>query len=317
MGTQVAIVWNPSKAEKEILEDGLTKALGADSTADVRWWETTEQDAGQGVTRSALAAGADVVIIAGGDGTVRAVAEHLAEVAAPVEMGIIPLGTGNLFARNLGIPIDDIPAAFRQAINGEPHPVDVGWADVELAGGSVRNGFVVMAGFGVDAQMIAETDEDLKDKAGWLAYVESLGRALSASDVISFTISVDDAPPHDEQGHTFLVANCGTLQGGLTLIQEADPSDGELDYLVLSAEGLAQWLATLKTLVWDNGLKRRAGRADDVTNTDSIRSGRAAALVVTLPEPCLFEIDGEEIGETRAFTVSVQPSAIRVRCARD
>ncbi len=86
---------------------------------------------------------------------------------------------------------------------------------------------------------------------------------------------------------------------------------------MLSADGLAQWLSTIKTMVWDNALKRMTGAADQVTNTESIRDGRAAALAVTLPEPRLFEIDGEEIGETRAFTVTVQPSAIRVRAARD
>ena len=71
-----------------------------------------------------------------------------------------------------------------------------------------------MVGFGLDAHMIAETDDDLKDKAGWLAYVESLGRALSASDNMSFSITTDDEPVGDEEGHTLLVGNCGTLQGG-------------------------------------------------------------------------------------------------------
>jgi len=313
MTTQIAIVWNPSKTEKETLEAGLKEAAGADALADVRWWETTEEDPGQGVAESALAAGAGLLIVAGGDGTVRAVAEHLADASADVDMGIVPLGTGNLFARNLDIPIDDVAAAFGQALDGQPRTIDVGWVEVDLEGGTERHGFVVMVGFGLDAHMIAETDDALKDKAGWLAYVESLGRALSASDVIPFTITTDDEPQRNDEGHTFLVANCGTLQGGVTLIPDADPSDGELDYLVLSAEGLAQWLGTVKTMVWDNGLKRLVGKSDETTETEEIHAGRAARLSVTLPESRLLEIDGEEIGETRAFTVTIQPSAIRVR----
>ncbi len=309
----IAIIWNPSKTEKETLEAGLADAVGAESITDVRWWETTQEDPGQGMAEAAIAAGADLLIVAGGDGTVRAVAEHLADAEADVEMGIVPLGTGNLFARNLDIPIDDVPAAFQRAMDGEPRSVDVGWVEIELANGSERHGFVVMVGFGLDAHMIAETDDDLKDKAGWLAYVESLGRALSASDVIPFTITTDDEPPRSEEGHTLLVANCGTLQGGVTLLPEADPSDGELDYLVLSAEGLAQWVGTLKTMMWDNGLKRLIGASDEVTNTESLQDGRASRLAVTLPEARPFEIDGEDIGETREFTVTIQPAAIRVR----
>ncbi|WP_127473211.1 diacylglycerol/lipid kinase family protein [Microbacterium sulfonylureivorans] len=309
---RIAIVWNPSKTEKGALEAGLADAVG-ESPVEVAWWETTEEDPGQGVAAAALAGGAELLVVAGGDGTVRAVAEHLADVSADVKMAIIPLGTGNLFARNLDVPIDDVPAAFVRAIAGEARTVDVGWVEVESTAGSERHGFVVMVGFGIDAHMIAETDDALKDKAGWLAYVESLGRALSASDVIPFTIAADDEPARNAEAHTFLVANCGTLQGGVTLLPEADPADGELDYLLLSAEGLAQWMGTLKTMMWDNGLKRLIGKSDDVTDTDSLEHGRASSVTVTLPEPRAFEIDGEEVGETTAFTVTIQPSAIRVR----
>lgn len=313
---RTAIIWNPSKVERDILEAGLADAAGATSIEDVQWWETAKDDPGQGVAEAAIASGAELLIVAGGDGTVRAVAERLADTSADLEVAIIPLGTGNLFARNLDIPLNDVPAAFERALAGEARPVDVGWVEVEREGGSERHAFVVMVGFGLDAQMLAETDDDLKDKAGWLAYVESLGRAWSATDVVSFTTTTDDGMPQAQEGHTFLVANCGELQGGMRLLPEADPSDGELDYLVLSAEGLAQWLATLKTMLWDNGLRRFIASSDEVKDTDSTHHGRAVKVAVTLPAPVAFEIDGEEVGETRAFTVTVQPSAIRVRGVR-
>jgi YegS/Rv2252/BmrU family lipid kinase len=313
MGTRMAIVWNPSKTERETLEKALGDALGAESAADVQWFETTEQDPGQGPAQAAVAAGANLLIVAGGDGTVRAVAERLAETSADVDMGIVPLGTGNLFARNLDVPIDDVPAAFERAVHGAARAVDVGWVELRSEGRTERHAFVVMVGFGLDAQMIAQTDEDLKDKAGWLAYIESLGRAVSASDMLRFTVATDGGSARRAEGHTFLIANCGTLQGGLTLVPDADPSDGELDLLVLSAEGLAQWLGTMKSLVWDNGLKRLIRGTDDVTDTESLRHGRASTVAVTLPQPQAFEIDGEEAGETSEFTVTIQPSAISVR----
>ncbi|SFR92621.1 lipid kinase, YegS/Rv2252/BmrU family [Microbacterium sp. cf046] len=313
MTIQIAVIWNPSKTDKEALEAGLADAIGDGTAPEVRWWETTEEDPGQGVAKDALAAGADLILVAGGDGTVRAVAEHLADVSSDAQLGIIPLGTGNLLARNLEVPINDMPAAFVRALDGDTRPVDVGWVDVELDGATERHAFLVMIGFGIDAHMIEETDEDLKDKAGWLAYVESLGRALAASEVVPFHITKDDEPAHDEEGHTLLIANCGSLQGGLTLLPDAVPDDGELDYLVLSAEGVGAWLGTLKTMMWDNGLKRLVTKSDDLTNTDDVNHGRAKSLEVTLPEARAFEIDGEEIGETKAFSVTIQPSAIRVR----
>jgi YegS/Rv2252/BmrU family lipid kinase len=313
MPTQIAIIWNPTKTEKKTLEAALAETIGDGSDAVIRWWETTEDDPGQGVAEKALGAGADLVVVAGGDGTVRAVAEHLADGRADAELAIVPLGTGNLLARNLGVPINDVPAAIARAFQGESQAIDVGWVDIDLDTGTERHAFVVMIGFGIDAHMIAETNDDLKDKAGWLAYVESLGRALSASEIVPFHITSDDEPGRDEEGHTLLIANCGSLQGGLTLLPDADPSDGELDYLVLSADSFAQWAGTLKTMMWDNGLKRLITNADDVTSTDAVNHGRTKRLAVTLPEARAFEVDGEGIGETRAFTVTIQPSAIRVR----
>lgn len=312
MTSHIAVVWNPSKTEKEVLASALADAQ-TDAATEVTWWETTKEDPGQGAARDALAAGADLVIVAGGDGTVRAVAEHLGENAPDAVLGIIPLGTGNLLARNLGVPINNVPAAFVRALGDEARPIDLGWVEVELAEGIERHAFAVMVGFGIDAHMIAETDEDLKSKAGWLAYVESLGRALAASEVVPFHITTDGRPPRDEEGHTLLIANCGSLQGGITLLPDALPDDGELDYLVLSAEGFAEWAGTLKTMMWDNGLMRLLTKKDELTSTDAVGHGRAKNIEVTLPEARAFEIDGEEIGQTTSFTVTIQPGAIQVR----
>lgn len=313
MTRRLAIVWNPSKTDRDALAEGLRAALSDTAAPEVSWWETTEDDPGRDATAQAIAWNPDLVVVAGGDGTVRAVAEHLAGIDSSVELAIVPLGTGNLLARNLDIPLNDLPAAFTRALTGQPRSVDMGWVDVELADGHERHGFVVMVGFGIDAHMIAETNDDLKDKAGWLAYVESLGRALSASDIVPFHITADDQPARDEEGHTLLIANCGTLQGGFTLLPDADPSDGDLDYLLLSAEGIGQWAGTLKTMLWDNGLKRLIGNSDETTSTDTVTHARARKLEVTLPEPHPFEVDGEQIGDTHAFTVTVQPAALHIR----
>lgn len=307
--THVGIVWNPSKTTREDLEG----ALAGPVTGRVSWFETSKDDPGRAATQQALEAGVDVILAAGGDGTVRAVAEHLADTHADTDLGVIPLGTGNLLARNLDIPIDDLPAAVSLALEGQPRPIDIGWAEVTLAEGVQRHAFVVMAGFGIDAHMITETNDDLKDKAGWLAYVESLGRAVSASEVIDVRLTTDGVTA-SEQAHTLILGNCGTLQGGITLLPDADPADGELDLLVLHADGIAGWIDTMRTMVWDNGLKRLLTNRDPkARSSDSTTHRRVTSLTIDLDEPRVFEVDGDDLGETTRIKITVQPSAIRVR----
>ena len=304
----VGIVWNPSKTGREDLEAAIPRE------ARVSWFETSEQDPGHAATAAALDAGVDLVLAAGGDGTVRAVAQHLAETNAKVELGIIPLGTGNLLARNLGVPLNDLAAAFARALDGTARPIDIGWAEVGLQGGVERYAFAVMAGFGIDAHMITETNDDLKDKAGWVAYVESLGRALSASEVIDIRIAADGDQTTEETAHTVIVGNCGTLQGGLNLLPDADPTDGELDLLILNAEGIAGWADTLRNFAWHNGIKRLMTPGDDAAeSSESTTHRRVTTLTIELDEPRVFEVDGDDLGETTRIGISIQPGAVRIR----
>ena len=321
--TRLAIIWNPSKTSRQDLEtplDAVLEAAPDDTAADtqVRWYETSVEDAGQGVAAQAVADGADVLVAAGGDGTVRAVAAYLGESGADADLAVVPLGTGNLLARNLGVPVGDVPAAFARALAPEARPVDLGWLEVDLGEGTQRLAFAVMAGFGLDAHMITETNDDLKDRVGWLAYVESLGRALTASETLDVTLTPDGGEAEHATVHTLLVGNCGMLQGGITLLPDADPRDGELDVLLLSARGAAGWADTVRNMVWDNGLKRLAagaggGGVAEAVSSDSAAHGRVRTLRVELAEPRVVEIDGEDLGTTAAFAVEVQPAAVRVR----
>ncbi|WP_129787105.1 diacylglycerol/lipid kinase family protein [Promicromonospora panici] len=313
MTARVGIIWNPSKTTRQDLESGLDEATASAAAPEVHWFETSEDDAGQGAAARAIEAGADVLVVAGGDGTVRAVVEHLAGTEGGVELGIVPLGTGNLLARNLGVPLDDVPAALTRALTGEAQAIDVGWLEIDLGGATERHAFAVMAGFGLDAHMITETDDDLKDKVGWLAYVESMGRALTASDTLEVRITADDQPLNQSSVHTLLVGNCGTLQGGFDLLPDADPGDGELDLLVLSANDAAGWADTLRNMVWDNGIKRLATGGDAAESSESATHLRLRGLRVELLEPRVFEIDGEDLGETTRVEIAVQPGALRVR----
>jgi len=316
--SHLGIVWNPSKTEREDLEAALQRAL-EDVPQDPRvsWFETSEDDPGRAATRQALDAGTDAVCAAGGDGTVRAVAECLAESGDPAELVILPLGTGNLLARNLGVPLGDPAAAFRQAFTSASRTIDIGWAEIALPTGVERHAFAVMAGFGIDAHMITETDDQLKNRAGWLAYIESLGRALSASEVIDVDLALDGGTPVREQVHTAIVGNCGALQGGVTLLPDADPGDGELDLLLLSAEGIGGWVDTFRNMAWDNGVKRLFTRGGSAESSESAAHRRFTSLTLELAEPRVFEVDGDDLGETTRVEITVQPAALRVRLVED
>lgn len=304
-GSSIGIVWNPSKIDEESLRTAVDSVFGAD--AAVQWWETSVEDPGRGMATDAVEAGCDIVIAVGGDGTVRAVAEALA--ATEVALGIVPQGTGNLLARNLGVPLDSIGSALERVRDATPQHIDMGWVDFD---GQSR-AFMVMVGFGIDAQMLVETNDDLKDRAGWLAYVEAMGRALAGTEMTDITVTRDDEDPREVRGHTMLIGNCGMLQGGIRLLPDAQLDDGLLDVLLLSSDGVLQWMDTVRSFVWDNGIRRLLTRGDEAVSTESTQHLTAERLQVELSQPLVFEIDGEEMGEISSFAVRVQPGALTVR----
>ncbi len=299
---KTGIIWNPSKID----EGALKEAVSASIEGEVQWWETSVEDPGHGMAVEAVNAGCATAIAVGGDGTVRAVASALA--GTETILGIVPQGTGNLLARNLDVPLDDVPAALARISAGEQRAIDLGWVTLD----GEERAFAVMVGFGVDAQMLVETDDDLKDRAGWLAYVEAMGRAMAGTEMTGVTLTLDDGEPQELRGHTLLIGNCGMVQGGIRLLPDAKLDDGLLDLLLVSADGALQWLDTVRSVVWDNGIRRLLGRDEQAVSTESTRHLTAARVRVELEAPLEFEIDGEEVGEVSSFEVRVQADALRV-----
>ncbi|WP_194419662.1 diacylglycerol/lipid kinase family protein [Microbacterium abyssi] len=300
--TSYGLIWNPSKVDEEKLRTAVASHLGD----DVRWWETTPDDPGRGMAQDAVGAGCSTVIAVGGDGTVRAVAEALAGTG--VVLGIVPQGTGNLLARNLDVPLENIPAALRRIKGGESRQIDLGWVRTD----GEERAFAVMIGFGIDAQMLVETDDDLKDRAGWLAYVEAMGRAMAGTEMTGVKLTIDDGEPQEVQGHTLLIGNCGMVQGGVRLLPDAKLDDGRLDLLLVSADGALQWLETVRSVVWDNGIRRILTRGESAVSTESTQHLTAERVRVELDQALAFEVDGEELGQVSSFEVRVQAGALNV-----
>ncbi len=310
---QAALVYNPIKVNEKQLRATvrtLSKEAGWEHPA---FYPTTIEDAGQRATADALARGVDVVLVAGGDGTVRAVAEAIAGTGVP--LAILPSGTGNLLARNLGLPLGDPAEMVRAALGDFRHPIDICWAGVTRADGSKeRHAFVVLAGIGLDADMIANTRPDLKRSVGWIAYVDGAARSLVTAEPFRSVFQIDEGRLHTTKVQSILFANCGTLPAGIALIPEASISDGVLDVAVIQPSGAFGWLGVWRKIWWDNSvlLRFRAGRRvlERRGKDASVHyfQGRAAEAAATKPIP--IELDGDEFGEAVRITCRVDPSAL-------
>jgi diacylglycerol kinase (ATP) len=229
-----AVIYNPTKISdkfRALVEEGLQQK----GWGDTLWLETSVEDPGGARTKQAVAAHVDLVIAAGGDGTIRTVADALAHTGIPV--GLVPAGTGNLLARNLDLPLEEVDA-IEVALSGQVRQLDLVKIIVD---DRAPEYFAVMAGIGIDAVIMDETDEGLKDKIGSAAYFVAAAKALGRLPV-RMTVQLDDNRPVRRQAMLCVIGNVGTLRGNLTLIPGARPDDGLLDVYIASPRRFRHWV---------------------------------------------------------------------------
>lgn len=369
---RAAVILNPTKLDDlSLLRRRVDSEVLSAGWRPTVWLETTAEDPGHAAARAALDAGVDLVLVAGGDGTVRVVASELAGTG--VSMALLPSGTGNLLARNLSVPLDT-DAALRLALTGRPRRIDVvtvstdagtpgaglpesglpgdsppGSSSTEAAGslgaqalstpgpweadapgprvtavtsaegpgptgpdasspqgvvphlspaadGATR--FAVMAGLGLDAQIMEDTNDGLKKviRAGAYA-VAAVQNAVP--DPFTLTLRIDGGEPTTHQAVMALVGNVGTITRGMTLFPRAVPDDGVIDLLLANPSHVVSW-AKLGT-----GLLTGM----DVEGLDFFR---ARSIEMTLDRPVPFELDGDTAGVTRHLAVRVEPGVLSV-----
>ena len=308
-----AFIHNPIKIELQGLREFVDKAAEDAGWGDTMWFETTESDPGQGMAASALRRGASVVLAAGGDGTVRAVAEGLRGSGVP--LALLASGTGNLYARNLELPLNDTQAMITAAFTGADRVVDLGVARIERPDGTEsEHAFCVMAGLGLDAKMIKNTNTKLKKAVGWLAYVDGIARSVPELKPVRLRYSIDEDPERAMSAHTIIVGNCGVLPGGFLLMPEAKPDDGILDIALLRPRGPFGWAKVWRKVAWENGVLRKSavGRkiidlSTDVRDVVNLR-GRDIRMRVETPE--MFQLDGDEFGLAASVHAWVDPGSL-------
>ncbi len=315
-----AVVFNPIKVDIEKLRAAVQAAEGAAGWAPSLWFETSEEDPGGGQTKAAIAQGADVVMAAGGDGTVRAVAEALRGSSIPI--GLLPSGTGNLLARNLNLTLDNLEESVTSAFTGKERRIDLGVFEARRSDGSIDSHvFLVMAGLGLDADMLANTNPRLKAQVGWLAYVDAIFRSLRDSNRLHIRYQLDGGPAKTLSAHTVLIGNCGSLPANILLLPEAAVDDGIFDIVALRPDGVIGWLQIWVKIVWENGVLRRSQVGRKLMSLSkevrTLRYLKGRQLILRLEKPQRFELDGDSFGEAVAIKASVDPLALSVRIPQD
>ena len=270
----------------------LRRVLESEGIETPLWYEVPKAKKAPAQVERALEEGAELVFAWGGDGMVRRCVGVMA--GGDAKLAVLPAGTSNLFATNMGIP-KDIKQAVAIGLRGTTRRLDVGRFKGER--------FAVMAGAGFDAGMIRDADT-LKDRLGRAAYVWSGARNLR-TEGFGARIEVDGAEWYDGQATCILVGNLGSLFGGVEVFPDARPDDGQLELGIVEGAGLVRWMRILARTAVGNP-----------SASPFVRVTRANAIKATLDRKVLYELDGGERSEIKSFKVRVEPGALRVRVPR-
>lgn len=256
--------------------------------------ETSADDPGRGMVRAAIEAKVDLVLVAGGDGTVRVVCSELSGTDIP--LGVLPSGTGNLLARNLNVPLDE-SQALEVVFHGARKRIDL--VEVVIDDADTPEHIAVMAGLGLDARIMSGTDDGLKKVIGPAAYVVAAGDAatLPSFDV---TVQVDETEAFERHAGLVIVGNVGNLQGNVQLLPDARFDDGLLDLFVASPGSLADWVRITTSVILP------------VPEASEIDRGQGRTVLIECREPVEYQLDGDAAGECRTLRARVVPKTLTV-----
>lgn len=288
-GGGIAVIAHTGK----LLGGGLAElrhVLADNGVKDPLWYEVDKSRRVPKALQDAIKQGAGLVIVWGGDGTVQRCIDVIA--GTEVALAIIPAGTANLLATNLGVP-SDIAVAVRTALHGVRRRIDVGTINDE--------GFAVMGGAGFDGVLMSNVSSAEKEQIGRIAYLRGSVQAMKAKR-IKTKIRLNGHVWFDGPTSCVLVGNVGTITGGLHVFDNAKADDGLLDLGVVSADGPLQWARVLGRVIVRS----------DVDRSPFVDSTQSAKIDVRFAKKVPYEIDGGPRGKTDRLKIRVRPQALIV-----
>ena len=285
---RVAVVAHSGKSFGGGLAE-LRSVLTEEGYPDPLWYEIPKSRNAPKCIRRAVAEGADIVFVWGGDGTVQKCIDAVA--GSGVVIAILPAGTANLLAANLGVPTD-LTEAVRIGLHGQRRPLDTGSVNGEH--------FTVMAGAGFDALMIKEADAGMKDRVGRVAYLWTGARNLNARRVKA-VVTVDGRSFFKGSISCVLVGNVGKVVGGIEAFSGARPDDGLLDLGVVTAKNPLQWTRTLGRVA--------LGKTEKSPFVETTRGKR---FTIRFNRRFPYELDGGARPASKKLRIKVHPSSITI-----
>lgn len=315
--SRAAVIYFPGRVDLKKL-----RRIVSDELAGLGWeiplyLKTAADETGGVQALRAIAQKATHLVVVGGDGTVRSVLEAVAKSESKASVGIVPVGTGNVLARNLNLPLSDLRLQVHRALFGISHEIDMGLAKMIMADGTrVEKYFAVMAGIGLDAKIMLNTDSERKRKLGWVAYVEGGFKTLPIR-YESLSVSVDNREPRQLKVITLLIGNAGWLPGRLSMMPDAALDDGRLDVAAIGPRRFWNWIDFWSRVTVGNNIVRtnRVGKQllDATANVKTMENMAGVKIRVAPSVDTEIQLDGDVIGTISEVEFRAKPRVVTVR----
>ena len=304
---KLAVIYNPQKITLAQIKKPFQK-LPTEPT----FIPTDKASQGSKAAKAALADGHKKILVAGGDGTLRKVVQEVAGSGAAV--GILPIGTGNILARNLKLPLS-LEASVKRALAGNPYEIDLGQARLVREDGSLEEYlFTGIAGVGMDARLMQNTQSELKKKIGWIAYIEGGIRSLPLK-FEKFDVSLNDQT-RTLKSYSLLVGNVGLLPGAISMMPDARLDDGVLDLAAIGPRRIWNWIDFFSRITWQNQVVRplALGRKwmDATANVKTLENLSSSRIRIKPHHLVPIQLDGDPMGDVVEVEFLLKRKALKI-----